>query len=76
MYTRKATCSHPGCQCELETRYVSFGDGDYCSGNCADGVGCEHEACGCGRVRSHPPGFVSFVHGAVRHLHGSNNNKQ
>lgn len=68
MLTLMSTCSHPGCQCELETRYVFNGDRAYCSAHCADGVGCAHEACNCGRANPEPPGFTSFIQGAVRHL--------
>lgn len=68
MFTREI-CDREGCDCTLETCSVTYGDRSYCSANCADGFGCEHEHCKCGRIKRQPPGFTSFIQGAVRHLH-------
>lgn len=70
MLTLRSSCSHPGCRCKLETRYVFSHDHGYCSADCAEGLGCGHETCECGgREKREPPGFTSFIQGAVRHLH-------
>ncbi|HZD52521.1 MAG TPA: hypothetical protein VE175_05700 [Woeseiaceae bacterium] len=69
MLKRSGICSHPGCTCELESRSVSIGDRSYCSGDCAEGIGCDHEACACGRATKEP-GVGALIEDAVRHLHG------
>jgi hypothetical protein len=71
---RTLACSHPGCRCTLDSRYVFLRDRAFCSGDCADGSGCDHEDCHCGTVRA-APGFASLLHGAVRHLHRANGHK-
>jgi hypothetical protein len=63
------TCSHPGCDCTLEACSVSRGDRSWCCADCADGTGCEHEGCTCGRELHAPSAFTSFIQNAVRHLH-------
>jgi hypothetical protein len=53
----------------LDKCSVTQGEMTYCSGDCADGTGCEHADCKCGRIRRPPPNFAAFIQGAVRHLH-------
>jgi hypothetical protein len=69
MKIREEVCSHPGCECSLELRSVSYGDRSFCSGDCADGIGCEHENCTCRSNQRQASGFTSFIQDAVRHLH-------
>jgi hypothetical protein len=69
MHTDRETCDHPGCGCALDKCSVTHGDRTFCSGDCADGTGCEHADCKCGRTRRPPPNFAAFIQGAVRHLH-------
>ena len=69
MYTQRDTCDHPGCDCTLDKCSVAQGSSIFCSGNCADGIGCEHAGCKCGRAKRPPPNFAAFIQGAVRHLH-------
>lgn len=48
--TRRKTCAHPGCTCEVVDRFVIERDRKYCSTSCARGRGCGHWACGCEAV--------------------------
>lgn len=46
--SKKMTCAHDGCACELSEDCTVNRDGYcYCSEACADGAGCDHEACAC-----------------------------
>jgi hypothetical protein len=70
----QSTCSHPGCRCELGTRYLALGSRAYCSGECADGEGCDHEDCRCADVGA-TAGVGAILQGAVRHLQRNHNHK-
>lgn len=43
-----ATCAHNNCRCDASgDSSVTRGDKEYCSNECADGVGCNHPDCAC-----------------------------
>jgi hypothetical protein len=75
MGSKANLCSHAGCRCALDTRYVALGARAFCCGDCADGTGCDHETCHCGEARA-PAGLASLLHGAVRHLQRSHSHKE
>ncbi len=45
------TCAHDGCQCRVaddETHAKDEQGQIYCSEDCLDGSGCDHQGCNCG----------------------------
>ena len=44
-------CAHDRCQCQVLADKAVTKDGRlYCSQDCADGKGCNHQNCACGRT--------------------------
>ena len=43
-------CAHPKCSCPVTDNddAVKVGGKQYCSEDCAEGAGCDHEGCRCG----------------------------
>lgn len=44
-------CAHQGCVCTISKDFAYQRDGKvYCDAGCADGKGCGHPDCSCGRT--------------------------